>query len=161
MKCLFCGEEFTPCKFNPYQKYCSEQCAKKSYAAQHRKQTLEQSRIKKCLICGKEFTLHPNHLNQLYCSKECAAKANSSKARAKRRKLANHCYISPTKIEKPQGKTLADWCREADECNLDYGTYRGLIAQGKSFDELKAQNRPPQTHARGNTRRSFSTGEFI
>ena len=47
-------------------------------------------------------------------------------------------------------KSLSDWCREANECNLDYGTYRALIAQGKTFDELKslADNRGYHAHAR-------------
>ena len=121
------------------------------------------SNVRRCPICGKNFTLRADHPNQLYCSKPCAAKANAENARAKRRKLAARCYIRPTNIEtpKPQGKSLADWCREADECNLDYGTYRGLIEQGHTFDELKAQNRPFQIHARRTTHHSYSTGDFI
>ncbi len=117
----------------------------------------------KCLQCGKEFTLHPNHLNQLYCSNECKKKANAEHAKARRRKLAERRHIYPVKAEtpKPQGKTLAEWCREADECNLDYGTYRGLVEQGHTFDELKAQNRPPRLHARRTTHHSYSTGDFI
>lgn len=36
-------------------------------------------------------------------------------------------------------KSLAEWCREAAECGLDYGNYRALINMGKTFEELKAQ----------------------
>ena len=54
------------------------------------------------------------------------------------------------KVDEAQGKpvkTLDDWAREADECNLDYGTYRALIAAGKTFEQLKACRRSPQTHS--------------
>lgn len=54
------------------------------------------------------------------------------------------------KVDKSQGKpvkTLDDWVREAADCNLDYGTYRALIAAGNTFDQLKAVNRHPQTHS--------------
>ena len=56
------------------------------------------------------------------------------------------------KVDEAQGKpvkTLEDWAREADECNLDYGTYRALIAAGRTFEQLKAQadRRNPQTHS--------------
>lgn len=35
-------------------------------------------------------------------------------------------------------KTLSEWCREAAECNLDYGNYRALIEHcGKTYKELK------------------------
>ncbi|MBR1806274.1 MAG: hypothetical protein IJ774_07815 [Selenomonadaceae bacterium] len=44
-------------------------------------------------------------------------------------------------------KTFADWAREADECNFDYGTYRALIAAGRTFEQLKAERRSPQTHS--------------
>ena len=54
------------------------------------------------------------------------------------------------KVDEAQGKpvkTISDWAREADECNLDYGTYRALIAQGKTFEQLKAERRSPQPHS--------------
>ena len=38
-------------------------------------------------------------------------------------------------------KTLDDWLREADACGLDYGTYRALIAQGKTFEQLKRRRK--------------------
>ena len=57
-----------------------------------------------------------------------------------------------------KSKTLSDWVREADECNLDYGTYRALRESGKSFDELKAQaeQRPINAHSRGNSNRTVA-----
>jgi len=51
-QCLFCGQEFTPNKFTPYQKYCSDKCRyrhrrethkewyrqyRKAYYSKHRK----------------------------------------------------------------------------------------------------------------------------
>lgn len=60
--------------------------------------------------------------------------------------------LAQIKVDKAAGKyvkTLDDWTREAFECNLDYGTYRALIAAGRTFAELKAQAdaRHPQTHS--------------
>lgn len=55
------------------------------------------------------------------------------------------------KVDEATGKptkTLSDWAREAAECGLDYGNYRALIErQGKTFEELKAQNHRPQCHS--------------
>lgn len=54
------------------------------------------------------------------------------------------------KVDEAQGKpvkTLDDWAREARQCNLDYGTYRALIATGRTFEQLKAERRNPQTHS--------------
>lgn len=34
-------------------------------------------------------------------------------------------------------KSLGAWNAEAKACGLDYGTYRGLIECGKTFEELK------------------------
>lgn len=64
------------------------------------------------------------------------------------------------KIDKATGKPIKtpdDWCREAAECGLDYGTYRALITQGKTFTELKAQrdHRHVHMHAHGRHTRSI------
>lgn len=74
-----------------------------------------------CLHCGKLFVAHDSHT--LFCSRECYDQY--------RRKKKFKAQV--------KDKSLAEWQREAQECNLDYGTYRGLIAAGKSFEELKAQ----------------------
>lgn len=60
------------------------------------------------------------------------------------------------KVDEAEGKpvkALSAWCKEADECNLDYGTYRTLVElHGKTFEELKAQaeTRCLPTHSRIN-----------
>lgn len=97
-----------------------------------------------CLHCGNEFTFSPRQPNKKFCSRKC--KEN---------------FYAKLEREKNERKSLEQWAREADECNLDYGTYRALIEQGHTFDELKAQNRPPRLHAHHSTHHSFSTGDFI
>lgn len=72
----------------------------------------------KCLFCGAYFSTVTRKKD--FCSLKCA-QAYQEELEAKR-----------------LSKTLADWCREADECNLDYGNYRALIGAGKTFEELKA-----------------------
>lgn len=97
-----------------------------------------------CLHCGNEFAFSARQPNKKFCSRKC--KEN---------------FYAKLEREKNERKSLEQWAREAAECNLDYGTYRGLIEQGHTFDELKAQNRPPRLHARRSTHHSFSTGDFI
>lgn len=97
----------------------------------------------KCERCGKDFEARDNR--EKYCSEECRKKAASEQvkqcdARRQAKKLTDKKFA-----RKP--KTLADWCREANECNLDYGTYRALITSGKTFEELKS--RCVQIHAHG------------
>lgn len=107
----------------------------------------------KCAFCEKEFELPKYRPNQKYCSHRCSALAVlHPELKGKIQHVVDAAPIQ---------KTLDQWAREADECNLDYGTYRGLIEQGHSFDELKAQNRPPRLHARRTTHHSFSTGDLI
>ena len=80
----------------------------------------------KCLQCGDDLcSLNPR---KLFCSQACRKKYIAAKQTALNEKLS-----SPTPT-----KTREQWIQEADECNLDYGTYRALREQGKSFDELKA-----------------------
>ena len=75
-----------------------------------------------CAFCGKQFVLaHGGCVcrHMPFCSDRCR---NSHKQGL---------------TFKPR-KSLSEWSREADECNLDYGNYRALIAQGKTFEQLKA-----------------------
>ena len=87
----------------------------------------------KCPQCGKEFI--PVSAHQKFCCYACGDRYRHGRPKPK---------------PKSKGKSLDDWAREAAECNLDYGTYRALIQQGKSFDELKAtaDSRHPPAHQR-------------
>lgn len=54
-------------------------------------------------------------------------------------------------------KVVADWEREARECGVNYGLYRGLIALGKTREEIKAQyggSEAAHAHAGQSTRRA-------
>ncbi len=45
-------------------------------------------------------------------------------------------------------KKLSEWAREAQACDLDYGTYRALIESGKTLEEIKtAEHYPRASHA--------------
>ena len=89
-----------------------------------------------CTKCGREFT---GMANQKICAECLAYQRRETRQRIQER--YDH------KKPKSTGKTLDDWAREADECNLDYGTYRALIAAGRTFEQLKAERRSPQTHS--------------
>ena len=175
MKCAYCGAEFE--SDNPAKKYCSADCCVKNSRARARERYLKLNppRQIKCAFCGKEFTTI--YVRQKYCSERCCSEAHKQKDKARiilQKQCSNcgkkfitrrsdqlycsaecaDCYTSkkppllkPKRQAKPSGKTIDDWCREAAECNLDYGNYRALIAQGKSFDELKAQAPFRQTPA--------------
>lgn len=69
---------------------------------------------RKCIICGKEFT---DVYNAKYCSTKCRNEA------IKKESAAN----AMAKASGQAVKSLADWTREARECNMDYGTYRAQI----------------------------------
>ena len=115
-KCEFCGKEFKPKSHN--QKYCSDKCNR---AVNSGRKILQEGKPKiKCPQCGKEFVPNPN---QKFCSSRCQDR---------------HCKGRPRPAKESAGKTLDDWVREADECNLDYGNYRALIELGKTYEELKA-----------------------
>ena len=81
--------------------------------------------MSKCIFCGRDFEPTPSAPHRKYCSIACYDRSKSL-------------------------KTLNDWIREAEECNLDYGTYRGLIEQGKTFAELKSRadsrHQPAHSH---------------
>lgn len=115
--------------------------------------------IKNCESCGKPLgDVAPQ---KLYCS-ECKTNIKRERAIVKtklqRRKAKILRDIAFAQATGQPVKSLSDWCREAAECNLDYGTYRTLVElQGKTFAELKAQNqnRPATHHAHGHHTRSI------
>ena len=92
----------------------------------------------------------PGAANQKFCSVECYRKS-LRKSFLKQRAIDN---ATPR-------KSLDEWCREASECGLDYGNYRALINQGKTFEELKAQaeSRGGCVHSRRHS--SFKGGHQI
>ena len=95
--------------------------------------------IRICERCGTEFA--EKHFAK-YCQ-TCRPAAHREQNRMQ------HTLIRK-RVDEAQGKpvkTLDDWAREARECNLDYGTYRALIAAGKTFEQLKACRRSSQTHS--------------
>lgn len=121
-------------------------------------------RLITCAECGKTFCTDAP--NQLYCSSTCRDNANTTTCLHCDKLFIAHdslsifcsrkCYAEYRRRKhkvnvKHQDKSLSEWVREAQECNLDYGTYRGLIELGKSFEELKAQaalrNLPAHNHA--------------
>lgn len=85
----------------------------------------------KCPQCGIEFK--SSNGNKRFCSQKCSSHFRKG---------------LPRTTPDPE-KSLADWAREAAECNLDYGTYRTLRNAGKTFDELKERykNQPSPMHA--------------
>ena len=134
--CPICGKVFKP---KPNEKYCSYECkniARNKLLSLARKRRRTGYSVKNCEICGKEFK--PVNGSQKCCSPECSIGERRRKTHAK--------SAPPT-----SDKSLEQWCKEAAECNLDYGNYRALITSGKTFEELKAQaaSRCVQIHAHG------------
>ena len=119
LTCLQCGKTFR--SFSSKSKFCSSKCYNESRI------------VKTCPGCGKTFeTTNPG---KVFCTQECRLDYRRAQM-----KLA----------DKPKtGKTLEQWTREANECNLDYGNYRALIAAGKTYAELKAtaSQRQPLAHS--------------
>ena len=104
-----------------------------------------------CQICHKDFV--PRYSFQKFCSDVCSKKAE----RLRHRKLRAQNAAKQVN-EQSNPKSLDDWCREAAECNLDYGNYRALIESGKTFDELKARadSHQFQTHSHLRAGRKYS-----
>lgn len=119
--CAECGKTFSPVA--PNQQYCSQACR-------------DNANSTTCLHCGKLFIAHDSQT--LFCSRDCYNNFRKRKSASPNKQLFD-------------GKTLGQWIQEAMNCNLDYGTYRGLIAAGKTYEELKAQadtrNAPTHNHA--------------
>jgi predicted nucleic acid-binding Zn ribbon protein len=72
-KCIRCGENFSPDKLHPYQKYCGYNCRTK--AKYERKRKLM---IKKCVICGNSFN---PRAKQKTCSRKCSKRNKNSHSR--------------------------------------------------------------------------------
>ena len=118
---------------------------------------MKRHEVSHCPCCQKPFIKRA--AQQKYCSEQCLIKATRNRTRLSKRKQAEEQnkirdLLNPRRRKDKQSdktevenKSLDDWCREAAECNLDYGNYRALITQGKSFDELKAQAPFRQTPA--------------
>lgn len=128
-ECAFCHKDFQPKV--PRQRFCCKECTDAYYNS---KRHATETYIKTCPYCGKKFitTLYYKE----YCSEGCQRKNNIRVTKAKRQQEAIAENVA--KAERKPTKTLDDWIREASECNLDYGTYRGLISAGKPYDEIKA-----------------------
>ncbi|MBR1804805.1 MAG: hypothetical protein IJ774_00305 [Selenomonadaceae bacterium] len=99
--------------------------------------------IRICERCGTQF-------DETHFAKYCpACRPIVKNTRLPERIKLNQAVIR-NRVDEAQGKTvktISDWAREADECNLDYGTYRALIAAGRTFEQLKAEHRSPQPHS--------------
>lgn len=134
MKCEYYGKNFVSC--NNQRKYCSENCAKAAKRELTRNAKINRQKEHEwavCLICSRQFR-RVKASNVLYCSTKCRSQAASQQTPAQDRAQA----VVDKQVKRPT-KTLDDWAREAAACGLDYGNYRALVAQGKSFDEIKAQ----------------------
>ena len=112
--------------------------------------------IKTCQKCGQPF--ETNRPAKLFCP--VCNDAAWIERRRERDRVYRSWRLMKSKVDAAVGKptkSLTEWSNEAAECNLDYGTYRALIEQGKTFDELKAQrdHRPVHMHAHGHHTRSI------
>lgn len=140
--CPVCGKEFV--KHMGNEKYCSDDCRrlaklqKDNNRARRKHPNYKPKRPvfdKVCPHCGKSFIT--TEATKKFCSAACF-NAHMKKIQAmalaqeKAQALNNKAVSRPT-------KKLDDWAREAYQCGLDYGTYRALIGQGKTFEELKTQ----------------------
>lgn len=94
-----------------------------------------------CEVCGSEYEGFPS---SKYCAL-CRIKV--------KREQSRHRYRKPKTVKKKAAvskpvKTLEEWIREADECNMDYGTYRSLVEKGgMTFEEIKALDLRPVCHS--------------
>lgn len=104
-KCAICGKTFE--SYRGIQKYCSEECSKKSKVEcqkryEDRKKNKEEekymnSNYKYCAECGKAFM--PTHKLQKYCCGKCAKDAENRRQREayKKQSLAGKTYYQRTK----------------------------------------------------------------
>ena len=102
--------------------------------------------VRTCKKCGEQFAAVGN---AKHCP-QCLQTQHQQDLLKARERAAKRRQLIKKKVDESQGKptkTLADWAREAADCNLDYGTYRALIASGKTFEQLKADRRSPQAHS--------------
>ena len=151
MICEVCGTEFKPKTGG--QKYCSPVCylkAKYRQRAKRQKEPALKEQLRTCAFCGQSFT--STHYEQQYCSVECVRKAAAHKLRLERINRAANETTARAIAKVNHKRTLADWQREAAECNMDYGNYRAQIEVfGKTYEELKAtaDRRQMPNHAHG------------
>lgn len=133
-ECLNCHKQFQPNVAS--QKFCSSKCQRQYYKKVFVVKVTRRER--ECLQCHKKFVT--GYYNQKFCSQLCAINYKREECKTPK----------PEPVAKPERKSLSEWAREARECNLDYGTYRKYIEQGKTFDELKATvgSRPIIAHSR-------------
>ena len=127
--CAQCGQEFITT--NGSQKYCSAVCCEEYWGRNVKTRKLT------CKNCGEKFT-------DVYAAKYCSKKCRNEAIKKEQAKQAM------AKATSEKVKTIEDWTREACECNMDYGTYRGLIEQcGRTYEELKAtaDSRAAKYHA--------------
>lgn len=132
MICSRCGKIIpNHCRNTKYCDLCKiivKREAQRRYKQIHKKgSNLPPALIVPCQLCGKDFQPHNS---QLYCD-QCRADIKTN-GFTKPKTVVHH--PPPAK----HSKSLEQWVAEANACNLDYGSYRALINQGKSFDELKA-----------------------
>ena len=169
--CAICGKEFET-RYS-HKRYCSSDCA-----AEGKRPAPRTTYKRRCVHCGKEF--ETGWPWQVHCSRDCADKARYQRARtaaiakaeakaeaaaakaaakaAAAAKAEAKAEAAAAKAAAPAKKTLSEWAREAEECNLDYGTYRAMIAQGRTYEELKAnakyRHRPAHSSARRSLRKA-------
>ena len=151
-KCKICGREFT--LKTPFQKCCSAECSEenKRQLSREREAGLRAAikaldkavpviYKKTCVRCGCEFTATVP--TKQYCSKECLLLARQARNAEQRRRLQQP--KKPARVSE-----INEIARQAAECNLDYGTYRGFLNMGKTYEELKAlaplRNPPVHQH---------------
>ena len=134
--CERCGRPFETFE-DSRRRFCFECYRIRQIELGARLQARLKSKPRVCVKCGREFT---GMAHQKFCD-DCLAE---QKRETQRRIQERYDAQRP----KPKtGKSLEDWAREADDCNLDYGTYRALIAAGRTFEQLKAEQRSPQFHS--------------
>jgi len=163
MKCRICGKEFNPDVY--HRVYCSRECGEA--ARKLRDRTRESAeRLEKmsdplppeyttCKNCGKRFRTGNA---QYYCSNECYKEYRKKNSREEQHKA--WVAAKAARRQKYGGKTLGQWIQESTACNLDYETYRALIEQGKTYEELLAQapNRQVRIHQHKPLRGVFGNG---
>lgn len=137
-KCEQCGKDF---QARTVRKKLCEDCLHENHIRRlwRRREINRQERdievspetgfTRRCEICDKVFTtIFP---------KRCLCDACVEFVKQDNTQRKKRSKPPESKPDAPK-KSLAEWAREADECNMDYGNYRAQIAAGKTFEELKA-----------------------
>lgn len=134
--CQRCGKTIVEREHNRQSKERVKQRAKPKPVA--KAEYTPRPKICTCRHCHGKFT----SINRTTVCPECKRIKHEEFLRQEDRRQAK-LRQKNLKVDKATGKpikTLDDWCREAAECGLDYGTYRTLVElHGKTFAELKAQ----------------------